>query len=116
MLVHTIIKNALEEIRIEISTYEGKKYLNLRVWFDASKGQGQDWQPSQKGITFSIDLLQQLKEGIDKAAYLTIQGEEFPERKEEDHQLNLPEPGPETKKSKKKKREPYAGEDGEIPF
>lgn len=114
MLVYKFIKNALEEIRIEISEYQGKKYLNLRVWYDASKGQGQDWQPSQKGITISVDLVEDLQKGINKAVYEIVQAEKFPEKKEKDPQLNLPDPEP--KKSKKKERKDFAGSSGEIPF
>jgi len=113
MKIYEFQKNALEKIVIEITEHYGKKYLNLRVWFDASKGQNTDWHPSQKGITISVDHLEDLKTGIDKAVYLTVQAEEFPEKKE-DPQLNLPDPKP--KKSKKKKREEYAGSNGEIPF
>jgi len=73
MLVHKFIKNALEEIRIETSEYQGKEYLNIRIWFDASKGQDTDWRPSHKGITISLDLLPELKKGVDLAIKKTRQ-------------------------------------------
>lgn len=115
MKIYEFQKNALEKVVIEITEHYDKKYLNLRVWFDASKGQNTDWRPSQKGITLSVDHLEELKEGIDKAVYMTVQGEIFPEQEEKKKgQLSLPDPKP--KKSKKKKREDFAGSNGEIPF
>lgn len=118
MLIYEFQKNALEKVVIEITEHLGKKYLNLRVWFDASKGQNTDWRPSQRGITLSVDLIQMLQAGIDKAAYLLVQDQDFLEQEEKEEkkegQLNLPDP--ETKKSKKKKREDFAGSNGEIPF
>jgi len=81
LLIHRFIKNALEEVRIETTEYQGKKYLSIRVWFDASKGLNDDWRPSQKGITISIDLLEELKQGIDKAVYEIIQKKKFSGRR-----------------------------------
>jgi len=70
MKLYEFSKNALEKVIIEISEYEGKKYISIRVWYDVSKGQNINWRPSQKGITLSIDLIQELKKGVDKAAKL----------------------------------------------
>jgi len=67
MLIYKFSKNALEEVRVEISTYQNKGYLNIRIWFDASKGQNTDWRPSHKGVTLSLDLLPELKKSIDLA-------------------------------------------------
>ena len=108
MLIHTFTKNALEEVRIELTEFEGKDYLNIRIWYDASKGQGQDWQPSQKGITLSIDLLQELLKGLKIAEKGLRKGED---------QLSLPEPEESGEERKtKKERKDFAGSNGEIPF
>ena len=64
------LKNALEKVIIETSEYKGKEYLSIRVWYDVSKGQATNWRPSHKGITLPIDLLQELKTGINKASKL----------------------------------------------
>jgi len=77
VLIYKFTKNALEEVRVETTEYQGKEYLSVRVWYDASKGQNTDWRPSQKGITISIDLLEDLKKGIDKAAYKIVQKKKF---------------------------------------
>ena len=36
MLIDKFKKNALEEVRTEITKYKGERYLNIRVWYDAS--------------------------------------------------------------------------------
>lgn len=105
MLIHEFTKNALEKIVIEITEYQGKKYLNLRIWYDASKGQNTDWQPSQKGITIAADKLQELLKGLKLAE------EELKKGKK---QRSLPDS--ETRESKKKKKKEFAGSNGEIPF
>lgn len=77
VLIYKITKNALEEIRIETTEYQGKEYLSVRVWFDASRGLDNDWRPSQKGITLSVDLVEDLQKGINKATYEIIQKKKF---------------------------------------
>jgi|GEM_PF-2415862 len=67
MKIYEFQKNSLEKVVVEITTYQDRGYLNIRVWFDASKGQNTDWRPSHKGITLSIDLLPELKKSIDLA-------------------------------------------------
>jgi len=68
MKIYEFEKNALEKVVFEITTYQGCGYLNMRVWFDASRGQNTDWKPSQKGITLSTDLIHELMKGLELAA------------------------------------------------
>ncbi len=103
MKIYEFQKNALEKVIIEITDHYDKNYLNIRVWFDASKGQNIDWKPSQKGITIAADKLQELLKGL-KLAEESL--------KKDEKQLSLPEP---EKKETEKKKE-YAGSNGEIPF
>jgi len=64
MKIYEFQKNALEKVIIEISEYEGKEYLSIRVWYDVSKGQNVNWRPSQKGITIAVELLRELQTGV----------------------------------------------------
>gem|GEM_PF-1586290 len=118
MVIHEIEKNSLEKIVIELTEYQGRKYFSTRIYYDASKGQNQDWRPTPKGITISIDLLPELKEGVDKALFHVVQEKEFPEKKEKgEDQLRLPDPGPEQEsedlpKTEKDEEDP----DLKIPF
>ena len=65
MKIYKFQKNALEIVRIEISEFNGEKYLNVRVWYDAGKGLAQEYKPSHKGLTLSLDKIGELKKGID---------------------------------------------------
>jgi len=65
LLISEFQKNDNEKVRVEISSFQGKQYLNFRIWF---KGDDGDFHPSKKGITISTDLVDELKKSIDKAA------------------------------------------------
>ena len=72
-LVFEFNKNPSELIRLTLSEFKGKGYLSLWVFYDASETETPDWRPSKKGICLPIHLLDELKEGIEKAA-AEIQG------------------------------------------
>jgi hypothetical protein len=57
-------KNSIEEVRVSISEYKGRRYLSLWVWF---KDDDDNWQPSKKGLVLSLDLLSDLKKAVDTA-------------------------------------------------
>lgn len=40
-----------EELRLELSEYEGRPYISLRVWFQTEDGK---WLPSKKGCTIRL--------------------------------------------------------------
>ncbi|MFH0702637.1 MAG: transcriptional coactivator p15/PC4 family protein [bacterium] len=64
-LLAAITRTATEEIHIQINEYKGKKYLDLRVYYTTDDGL--NWNPTKKGVTFSPDKLEELKEAIEKA-------------------------------------------------
>lgn len=59
-------KSAGELVRLTLSEYKGRRYLSIWVFYDASETETPDWRPSKKGICLSVDLLDELKEAIDK--------------------------------------------------
>jgi len=59
--VYSFEKNALEEVRASLSTFRGKQYLDLRVYYKADDG---EYKPTKKGLTLSPDLLGELEEAI----------------------------------------------------
>jgi len=67
MLIDKFTKNSLEEIRTEIIEYQGRKYLNIRVWYNSGDKEP-DYRPSPKGLTLNADLVDNLKEAIIKAS------------------------------------------------
>ena len=66
-LIHAFPKNPLEEIRVSLTVFKKKKYIDLRVYY---KGDDGEYHPSKKGITVSLDLFPDLVEAIEKARQL----------------------------------------------
>ena len=62
-LVHSFQKNALEEVRISISSYKGRKYLDIRVYYQGDDG---EYKPSKQGVALSPELLPELETAIAK--------------------------------------------------
>lgn len=61
-VIRDIDKGAGEIIRIEISEFKGKSYLNIRTWYtDKESG---EYKPTQKGVSVRPDLFEQLKQAI----------------------------------------------------
>jgi hypothetical protein len=63
-LIHSFPKNPLEEIRISLTMFKKKQYLDLRVYY---KGDDGEYHPSKKGLTLSLDLMPDLEEAVRKA-------------------------------------------------
>jgi hypothetical protein len=61
--VYSFPKNPTEEIRASLSSYKGKQYLDLRVYY---LGDDDEYHPSKKGITVAPDLLGELEEAVRK--------------------------------------------------
>ena len=64
-IITAIPRTATEQIQIQISEYKGKKYLDLRVYYTTDDGI--NWNPTKKGVTFSPDKLEELKQAIEEA-------------------------------------------------
>ena len=62
--VADIPKNSREVIRVELSEYRGVDLLNIRVWFDAGRG---ETRPGKAGIAIRVSALPQLRAAIDLA-------------------------------------------------
>jgi len=63
-LIAEFNKNASEIIRVQLTEYDSKQLLDIRVWVQNEKG---DFIPTRKGISLKLDLIDSLKEAIDKA-------------------------------------------------
>ena len=62
-----IPRNSLEKIVISESEWREVSYLDIRIYYDASNGQGTDWRPSKKGLTIRHEDLEKFKSGVDNA-------------------------------------------------
>src|SRR3954454_22415283 len=61
-----IRKNALEEIRVELSEYNGHDLINLRVWADPRNG-GAERIPTGAGVACRVALLPELISALRQA-------------------------------------------------
>ena len=62
-LVGKISKNSREEIQVKKVEKNGKKYIDIRVfWFD---GNADEYKPSQKGVTVACESFKEFKDIID---------------------------------------------------
>jgi hypothetical protein len=46
---------ATQKLIFSISNFKGRKYIDIRTWFQDQAG---DWKPTKKGIHFSTDKFQ----------------------------------------------------------
>jgi hypothetical protein len=65
-LIATIRKNALEEIRVELSEFSGHDLVNVRVWAEPHNG-GTKRIPTRAGIACNVRLLPELIEALQQA-------------------------------------------------
>jgi hypothetical protein len=66
-IIKDIKRNDREIIRIEVSEFEGKELINLRIWYQAIDNRGDIvYKPTKKGIALNITQYSDLKEGIDR--------------------------------------------------
>jgi hypothetical protein len=68
--IYEFDKNSAEKVKIILEEYNKKQYVDVRVYWDASDNAVPDWKPTKKGICFSLELLDSLHEGIEKALAL----------------------------------------------
>lgn len=61
-LVHSFPKNALEEVRVYLKEFKGRNYINLRIFARVNDG---SVKPTQKGMTLSVDLFDNLAAAVD---------------------------------------------------
>jgi hypothetical protein len=62
-------KNARERLRITHTTFKGRPYVDLRVWFVDESG---DYQPSRSGVSIRPEHLAEVMRG------LALAGRELP--------------------------------------
>lgn len=60
-----IERSETEHLKISISEYNGKSYLNMRIFFTTDGGQ--TWIPTKKGVTFTPDQIDVLRDAVDEA-------------------------------------------------
>lgn len=64
--IAVIPKNKLEEIRVELSEFNGHDLINIRVWAERRDG-STERIPTKAGIACKVTLLPELIEALRKA-------------------------------------------------
>jgi len=59
------VKNASERVRVDVKTYRGKTYIDVRIWYVTADG---EYRPSSKGVMIKPTLAPELLRGIALAA------------------------------------------------
>ena len=51
-------KGPTEKIFFNLSEYKGKKYADIRIYYEDDEG---EWKPTKKGITLTLDRFAEFK-------------------------------------------------------
>ena len=54
-----------EVVRATVSEFAGKRRADLRIYF---KGNDGDWHPSKRGVSLTIDMVEELQAAVTKLA------------------------------------------------
>lgn len=64
MRVGDIEKSATEVVRVSAEEFKGRKYLDIRVYFEGDEG---EWKPTKKGVTIQPEKVDAFIELVTKA-------------------------------------------------
>ena len=67
----TLSRGHDEELRLSLDAYEGRPFLNVRIWTRDADGRG--WWPSKRGVTFKLRELADVAEALATALDLMAQ-------------------------------------------
>jgi hypothetical protein len=65
-IIATIPKNATEEIRIGLTTFNGHRLCMVRVFYDPRDGT--DWRPGKSGINVRVEQIPDIIEALTQAS------------------------------------------------
>ncbi len=64
MIIGEIERNETEVVRISAEEYKGRKYVDIRIYFENDAG---EWKPTKKGVTVAPEKIDEFMELIRKA-------------------------------------------------
>ena len=56
-----------EKIFVQKSTFKGREFIDIRIFYDASKTDEEEWRPTKKGVAIPPELIPQIIEALQKA-------------------------------------------------
>ncbi len=66
-VIHEFKRNAEETLRISLSTFKGRTYIDIRSFYEDSNG---ELAPTKKGVTITPELWDEFRTGIQFAEAL----------------------------------------------
>lgn len=64
-VIKDIQKDNGDTIRVELSEYEGHKFLQIRIWFTNDDG---ELKPTKKGVSIPLNKIKDISEALSVAA------------------------------------------------
>jgi len=64
IVVHSFQRNPEEEVRFCVREYKERRYIDVRLWFLPANGE--EFRPTKKGITLSLEYLAEIKKGLER--------------------------------------------------
>ncbi|HPW54351.1 MAG: transcriptional coactivator p15/PC4 family protein [Thermoanaerobaculaceae bacterium] len=63
-ILHEFKRNAEETLRISLSTFKGRTYVDIRLFYEDTNG---ELAPSKKGVTITPELWDEFRIGVARA-------------------------------------------------
>ncbi len=60
-ILHEFKRNPEETLRVSLSTFKGRTYIDVRLFYEDANG---ELQPTKKGITVTPELWDEFRKGI----------------------------------------------------
>ncbi len=60
-VLHEFKRNAEDTLRVSLSNFRGKTYVDIRLFFEDSNG---ELQPTKKGVTITPELWDEFRAGV----------------------------------------------------
>ena len=64
-LITTIDRSEREKLHVAVNEYKGRSYVDLRIFYTTDGGE--NWRPTQKGVTVAPEHLDTLIDAIEEA-------------------------------------------------
>lgn len=64
-LITTIDRSEREKLHVAVNEYKGRSYVDLRIFYTTDGGE--NWRPTQKGVTIAPEHLDTLIDAIEEA-------------------------------------------------
>ncbi|MBA7690387.1 hypothetical protein ES703_98913 [subsurface metagenome] len=80
-------KNSIEIVKLCLSKWKGKEYIDLRIWVMQNPAEPGSEVATKKGIRLSVDLLPKLTKALNEASRILKEkeaGDRTPEKEKQD--------------------------------